>query len=103
MISRIKNSILGWMLLAVLLLSIVVACSLKGAEPHIDRIDLFSTNYVLLHFDTIPNKKNILQYTGTLGSSSNWINIQVFDPEPGVTHWVWPDTRVSTQRFFRLI
>jgi len=42
-----------------------------AVDPHIDRIELLSTNMVTIHFDTEPNRAYTLQYREALPCGRN--------------------------------
>jgi len=87
----------------------------RAAEIRIDHIELFSTNLVLVHFDTEANRHYFLQYLdiancpdGGLGSclnpgvSGTWSNLFEAPKIPTVGHYIVPDTRTNRWRFYRL-
>ena len=87
----------------------------RAAEIRIDHIELFSTNLVLVHFDTEANRHYFLQYLdiancpdGGLGSclnpgvSGTWSNLFEAPKIPTVSHYIVPDTRTNRWRFYRL-
>ena len=69
-------------------------------------IELFSTNMVLLHFDTDANRTYTLQYTDKLGTngfaSSTWSNLYRAPLLPSPSHYIVPDYRTNKMRFYRL-
>jgi hypothetical protein len=103
---------------------IVLAAALLGfsgmaAEPAIYKIELFSTNQVLLHFDTDRNRKYELQYIDRLTFTTNaisakqrllssdalpagWSNVFVVPPIPFPNHYIVVDFRTNAHRFYRL-
>ena len=77
-----------------------------ASQPVISKIELFSTNQVLIHFDTEANRTYTLQYTlalkGTNGAASSWSNLYVAPNFPFSDHYVIVDTRTNKARFYRL-
>jgi hypothetical protein len=85
------------------------------AEPRIDRIELFGTNAVTLHFNTEANKTYSLQFVDSLSCGTNlpfcgsigvpadsWSNLFVAPNFPFSNHYVIVDTRTNAHRFYRL-
>jgi hypothetical protein len=85
------------------------------AQPRIDRIELFGTNAVTLHFDTQANKTYSLQFIDSLSCAPNlpfcgsmrvpadgWSNLFVAPNFPFANHYVIVDTRTNGHRFYRL-
>ena len=91
-----------------------------AAEPRIDKIELFGTNQILLHFNTDANKKYELQYIdrltcgpatmttddpvcgGNAIDGGRWSNLFAVPAIPFANHYVIVDTRTNTHRFYRL-
>ena len=79
-----------------------------AAEPHIDRIELFGTNLVTIHFETDANRTYALQYldhvvTGAnTAASGTWSNLTVIPATPFNNHFVLVDNRTNQHRFYRL-
>ena len=77
-----------------------------GAQPRISYIQIPShlPNYVLIHFDTEPNRDYILQYTQDFppSPSSTWSNLYVVPESPQTGHYIYPDPRTQSRRFYRL-
>ena len=95
--------------------TIVAAClfgmvlqgrSAQTPPPTIYLIELYSTNQVLVHFDTAPNRKYVLQYTDKMGTngfaSSTWSNLYTNPVIPFEGHYIINDTRTNKSRFYRL-
>jgi hypothetical protein len=85
------------------------------AEPRIDRIELFGTNAITLHFNTEANKTYSLQFVDSLSCGTNlpfcgsigvpadsWSNLFVAPNFPFSNHYVIVDTRTNAHRFYRL-
>ena len=85
------------------------------AEPRIERIELFGTNAVTLHFNTEANKTYSLQFVDSLSCGTNlpfceitgvpadsWSNLFVAPNFPFSNHYVIVDTRTNAHRFYRL-
>jgi hypothetical protein len=85
------------------------------AEPRIDRIELFGTNAVTLHFNTEANKTYSLQFINSLSCATtlpfcgsngvpvdSWSNLFVAPNLPFSNHYVIVDTRTNAHRFYRL-
>jgi hypothetical protein len=72
--------------------------------PTISLIQLFSTNQVLIHFDTDANRKYELQFINSLPTNAvnQWTNLFVAPAFPSPDHYVVPDTRTTPKRFYRL-
>jgi|KBSSwiStaDraftv2_1062776.scaffolds.fasta_scaffold444162_2 hypothetical protein len=83
---------------------------LLGADPHIERIELFSTNSVLIHFDTEKNRDYRLEYANTLrcaggcptNTASTWVLLFHWPSSPFDNHFIVADVRTNTQRCYRL-
>jgi hypothetical protein len=77
-----------------------------AGEPVISKIELFSTNQVLIHFDTEAGRAYTLQYTlalkGSNGAASSWSNLFTAPNFPFSDHYVIVDTRTNKERFYRL-
>jgi hypothetical protein len=77
----------------------------RAAQPVIGKIELFSTNQVLVHFDVQANTTCTLQYTDTIPTnriSITWSNLWTSPNLPFFEHYIILDTRTSRQRFYRL-
>ncbi|HWV98926.1 MAG TPA: hypothetical protein VNZ64_04455 [Candidatus Acidoferrum sp.] len=100
----------GWKLAATgglvgALLAFGVSIRLAGAaQPQISLIEMYSTDQVLIHFDTEANRTYTLQYTTNLLAKTNalWFALYTTPNLPFFDHYVIPDTRNSPQRFYRL-
>jgi len=97
-----------------------LVCSGVAAEPRIDKIELFGTNQILLHFNTDANKKYELQYIDRLACASSvistnapvcagdgveaggWTNLFEIPAIPFANHYIIVDTRTNIHRFYRL-
>jgi hypothetical protein len=91
-----------------ILLFIIASPPLAGsAPPVISLIEPYSTNRVLIHFDTVANRTYYLQYTDKLGTNgfatSTWSNLFKFDRTPDPNHYIYPDWRTNKMRFYRLL
>lgn len=77
-----------------------------SSTPVIYLIELYSTNQVLVHFDTDAHRTYTLQYTDKMGSngfaSSVWSNLFKADALPFPDHYIVVDTRTNKMRFYRL-
>src|SRR5258707_3683946 len=83
------------------------------AEPRIDRIELFGTNAVTLHFNTEANKTYSLQFIDSLLCGTNlafcessgvpadsWSNLFVSPNFPFSNHYVILGPRTNRDRFY---
>jgi hypothetical protein len=69
-----------------MLLAVVVESTL-ATDPHIDIIDRFGTNQVIIHFDTDANRTYTLQHC--IGENSGvWSNIYTVPASPSPNHYV---------------
>jgi len=91
------------------LCSIIFVLLLVGrtgaAQPLIGKIETFSTNQVLVHFDVQANTTCTLQCTDTIPTnriSITWSNLWTSPNLPFFEHYIILDTRTSRQRFYRL-
>ena len=88
---------------AVLFLSVQ---GVRSTPPAIEFIEFYSTNRVLLHFDTDANRTYTLQYTDKLGTNgfahSTWSNLFTAPLLPSPNHYIIPDYRTNKMRFYRL-
>src|SRR4051812_29155954 len=77
-----------------------------GSTPEISLIEFFSTNQVLLHFDTDANRTYTLQYSDHLGGTGTnapvWSNLYKAPLLPFPNHYIVVDTRTNKMRFYRL-
>jgi|SRR5437868_2822113 len=80
--------------------------NVRASSPVIQLIELYSTNQVLIHFDTDANRTYTLQYTDRIGSNglagSTWSNLYRAPLLPFPSHYIVPDTRTNRMRFYRL-
>jgi len=78
----------------------------RAATPTIYLIQTYSTNQVLVHFDTEANRTYTLQFTDRSGSNgiagSTWSNLYQAPLTPFPDHYIVPDTRTNRMRFYRL-
>jgi hypothetical protein len=84
-----------------------------AAEPRIDRIELFGTNQVTIHFDTEANLTYTLQYLDLLPAGTSdgnaavpitkWTTLTVMPSIPFFNHYIIVDTRTSSFRVYRLL
>ena len=104
------------------LLSVLCACMLtfgaiqgKCGQPRIDHIEKFQGSYVLIHFDTEPNRTYVLQSLNRLACTNGqghcskfnvptnlWVNIYTGFAYPFEMHYVIQDERTTRQRYYRL-
>jgi hypothetical protein len=79
---------------------------MSAATPVISLIQAFSTNQVLIHFDTDANRTYTVQFTDSLttngGAQVVWSNLYTTPYLPFPDHYIVPDTRTTPQRFYRL-
>lgn len=73
----------------------------QATEPKINFIELFGTNKVLIHFDTEANHTYVLQYSSSL-TATNWSNMFTGFNYPFNNHYIIPDDRTTSYRFYRL-
>src|SRR5438876_11452644 len=78
----------------------------RSTTPVIELIRPLSTNQVLLHFDTDANRTYILQYSDNIGTnglaSSTWSYLYTAPLLPTPNHYIVPDWRTNSVRFYRL-
>lgn len=90
-----------WLIIFILLL----VGRTGAAQPSIGKIETFSTNQVLVHFDVQANTTCTLQCTHTIPTnhiSTTWSNLWTSPNLPFFEHYIILDTRTSRQRFYRL-
>jgi hypothetical protein len=81
----------------------VFALALIANETRIDHIELFESNYVTIHFDTLANLNYELQYVNYFPTNgSTWSNLYVAPNLPWPNHYVVADYRTNKARFYRL-
>ena len=80
----------------------VAFLSVRAAQPTISFITPYLTNYVLIHFDTEPNRTYILQSANSLSVTSQWSSMFTGPALPYPNHYVVLDTRTAQQTFYRL-
>ena len=85
----------------------------SAAEPRIYLITLDGDD-ALIHFDTEPNRRYVLQSINRLhcgpgqndcnrqGIATNWSNIYTAHALPFFNHYIVPDRRTTARRFYRL-
>ena len=83
-------------------LAAAILLSVRGGAPSISFVQPFLTNYVLIHFDTEPNRTYVLQSANSLTVTSQWSSIFTGLALPFPDHYVVLDARTSPQRFYRL-
>ena len=79
--------------------------STRAAQPVIGKIETYSTNQVLVHFDVQANTTCTLQWTDTIPTnrvSITWSNLWTSPNLPFFEHYIIVDTRTSRHRFYRL-
>ena len=75
-------------------------------QPVISKIEFYSTDQVLIHFDVQANTTCTLQYTANLATnavSGTWSNLYAAPNLPFFEHYIIVDTRTNLQRFYRLV
>ena len=87
---------------------VVALAAAFAAEPHVEKIEFFGDQKVLIHFNTEPNRAYVLQYTTSLiptngGATSTWSNLFSSPAEPFINHFIIVDWRTNAFRFYRLI
>jgi hypothetical protein len=79
----------------------------QTASPEISFVQLFSTNMIIIHFDTAANRTYYLQYTDKIDAngfaSSTWSNLYKVDKTVDPNHYAVPDYRTNKARFYRLM
>lgn len=79
----------------------------RAAAPHIELIEPYLNDRVLIHFNTEPYRAYTLQYTSAFVMTSNgitavWTDLYFAPAFPFVGHYIVPDTRLAPVRFYRL-
>lgn len=89
----------------------------RAAVPHIDLIEPFGTNQVLVHFYTDPLRQYVLQFstnahpvlvTNVSGTTTNiistnrWFNLSTIPCSPFNGHHIIATGRTNSPRFYRL-
>jgi hypothetical protein len=90
-----------WQIIFVLL----AAWPTTAGQPLIGKIETYSTNQVLVHFDVQANTTCTLQWTDTIPTNrtaNTWSNLWTSPNLPFFEHYIILDTRSSRQRFYRL-
>ena len=91
----------------------LTAACMPGADPHIEKIETFSTNQILVHFDTEANRDYRLEYIDSLLCTSpaacatnpvprDWVLLFHWPRAPFANHFIVADTRTNAQRSYRL-
>ncbi|HMP82322.1 MAG TPA: hypothetical protein PKA41_06395 [Verrucomicrobiota bacterium] len=90
--------------MSMLLLALFVGA--RAGEPKIDLIEPFLNDQVLIHFEVPANRTYVLQYSEKLLTNgvvgAGWTNLWEAPKLPFANHYVWVDTRLRPQRFYRL-
>src|ERR1041385_1661221 len=113
LLRRLRSLILGSLVLRaaapVTIIAVILLLSIPCAHsstPVIYLIELFSTNQVLVHFDTDATRTYTLQYTDKRGTNgfagSTWSNLYNAPLLPFPNHYIVVDTRTNKMRFYRL-
>jgi len=89
---------------------------IRAEEPKIYLIELFSTNQVLLHFNTNAHRTYTVQYLDLVSSDTKkaslsnnnsnparWSNLAVLPAIPFANHYIIVDTRTTPARIYRLL
>ena len=76
--------------------------TLLAADPHIDGIERYGTDRVIIHFDTAANRTYTLQHSSGVNSGA-WSNLFVAPAEPGPNHYVVPHSATNAAGFYRLM
>src|SRR5262245_33593044 len=100
--SRSSLTLIRWPMVCLL----AIGVSVGAVTPHIDRIEPFLADFILIHFDAAPNYNYALDYTEILSNGvpvGPWTNLFKADASPSVQHYVVPDTKKRKQRFYRLV
>lgn len=100
------SSVAPALLVVVVWMRLSVAIALP--PPQIEFIEPFLTKQVLVHFNTEPNRAYVLQYTSSFTItngvvSATWSNLYSVPSFPFEGHYIVPDWRTNTQRFYRLV
>src|SRR4051794_5973471 len=84
-----------------------ICASHAAAPPEISLIERYSTNMVLIHFDTVANRTYYLQYLDRFPTNGNpsttWSNLYKIDKTPFPDHYIITDWRTNRMRFYRLM
>ena len=77
--------------------------AIAASPPRIEYIEKFSTNMVLIHFDTEANRTYFLQHTTNLSvAADDWEDIYEAPELPFPNHYVIVHYRTNAQGFYRL-
>lgn len=71
-----------------------------SGEVRIDRVEI-AAQYATVHFDTEANRTYTVEAAYQL-PATNWIPIYTARAFPFASHYVVPDERTNTMRFYRL-
>ena len=85
---------------------LVWAAPARSAPPEISFVQLYSSNMLIIHFDTAANRTYYLQYTdklGTNGGGGAWSNLYIVAKTVDPNHYAVPDWRTNKARFYRLM
>jgi hypothetical protein len=103
------NFLLPWKITIVTLCQLILVVlgtwPTGAAQPVIGKIEMYSTNQVLVHFDVQANTTCILQWTDMIPTnrvSITWSNLWTSPNLPFFEHYIIVDTRTSRHRFYRL-
>ena len=85
-----------------------VMAAARAALPHIDLIERFRADEVLIHFETEAHRAYKLEYTSAFIVTSNgifavWTELYSVPNYPFTGHYVVVDTRLAPARFYRLV
>jgi len=72
----------------------------RAAQPLIGKIELYSSNQVLVHFDVQPNTTCTLQWTDGVKNQKDspvWWDLWVSPNLPFFEHYIIQDTRTKTR------
>jgi len=103
-------------LVAAFLVLVAMRGLAQAEEPKIYLIELFSTNQVLLHFNTDANRTYTVQFldldwsnpkpvapASRKSSPAKWTNLTVVPAIPFANHYIIVDTRTTHARIYRLV
>ncbi len=112
---RVAKRAVRVVLITGLILLALTPDSARTEEPKIYLIELFSTNQVLLHFNTDAHRTYTVQYLDLVfpetnraslsnkkSSPAKWSNLAVLPAIPFPNHYIIVDTRTSHARIYRL-
>jgi hypothetical protein len=99
----------AWFLMVLLPLgAFAFALSLRAFDTNspgvIYVIELYRTNEVAIHANSVPFRTTRIQFSDSLGRNAVWSNLGgAFPAIPGTNHLVVTDTRFAPQRFYRVV